>query len=44
MDKQKIEEFKRKANRPMASDGDVEKLLTSCGGDVDLAVSLIITK
>jgi hypothetical protein len=37
----KIEEFKRKANRPNASDEDVKKLLKACGGDVNLAVSLM---
>lgn len=39
--KEKIEEFKRKAERPHAADIDVEQLLKACGGDVDLAVSLI---
>lgn len=39
--KEKIEEFKRKADRPHAADMDVEQLLRACGGNVDLAVSLI---
>lgn len=39
--KEKIQEFKKKANRPNAWDNDVEKLLNACGGDLDLAVSLI---
>lgn len=34
----KIEEFKEKANRPHVLDSDVEKLLKSCGGSVELAV------
>ena len=39
--KEKIEEFKVKSDRPFAADHDVEQLLRACGGDVDLAVSLI---
>lgn len=38
---EKIEEFKRKANKPDAIEEDVAKLLDACGGDVDMAVSLI---
>lgn len=41
MEKEKIEEFKRKANRPNAWDKDVARILRDCGGDVDRAVSLI---
>lgn len=40
--KSMINEFKRKANRPHAYEKDVERLLKSCGYDVDLAVSLIL--
>lgn len=39
--KKKIEEFKRKANRPYAWNSDVEKLLNACGGSVELAVETI---
>ena len=39
--KEKIEDFKIKAERPHALDTDVEKLLRACGGNVELAVSLI---
>lgn len=37
----KIKEFKEKADRPDISDFDVERLIKSCGGNVDFAVSLI---
>lgn len=37
----KIKEFKRRANRPNAADEDVKRLLNACGGDVDLAVSMM---
>lgn len=40
----KIKEFKEKANRPDASDNDAKKLIRACGGDVDKAVSLILTR
>lgn len=36
-----IEEFKEKADRPKALDADVKRLLLACGGDIDLAVSLM---
>lgn len=39
---EKINEFKKRANRPNAWDLDVKKLLRDCNWDVDLAVSLIL--
>ena len=39
-----IEEFKRRTNRPYANPHYIVKLLDACGGDLDKAVNLILTK
>ena len=39
-----VEEFKKKADRPHASDNDVVRLLLSFGGDIDKAAEMIKRK
>ncbi len=39
--KEKIEEYKRRTGRTHVLDADIEMLIRSCGGSVDLAIALI---
>lgn len=42
--KEMIEEFKMKSSSVNVLDSDVEKLIMACGGDIDLAVKLIVDR